>query len=87
MVMSWILNAISKDIADSIMYVNNACDMWTDLHERFHQSNGPRIFQLKQQIHALVQGSNDVSSYFTKLKTLWDELSDLRSFPACHYGG
>ncbi|KAL5543326.1 hypothetical protein UlMin_007110 [Ulmus minor] len=85
--MSWILNAISKDIADSIMYVNNACDMWTDLHERFHQSNGPRIFQLKQQIHALVQGSNDVSSYFTKLKTLWDELSDFRPFPACHCGG
>ncbi|KAL5560669.1 hypothetical protein UlMin_036880 [Ulmus minor] len=87
MVMSWILNAVSKDIADSIMYVNNACDMWTDLHERFHQSNGPRIFQLKQQIHALVQGSNDVSSYFTKLKTLWDELSDFRPFPACHCGG
>ncbi|KAL5578965.1 hypothetical protein UlMin_011407 [Ulmus minor] len=87
MVMSWILNAVSKDIADSIMYVNNACDMWTDLHERFHQSNGSRIFQLKQQIHALVQGSNDVSSYFTKLKTLWDELSDFRPFPACHCGG
>ncbi|KAL5568439.1 hypothetical protein UlMin_025014 [Ulmus minor] len=85
--MSWILNVVSKDIADSIMYVNNAYDMWTDLHERFHQSNGPRIFQLTQQIHALVQGSNDVSSYFTKLKTLWDELSDFRPFPACHCGG
>ncbi|KAL5553907.1 hypothetical protein UlMin_041308 [Ulmus minor] len=54
MVMSWILNAVSKDIADSIMYVNNACDMWTDLHERFHQSNGPRIFQLKHQIRAQI---------------------------------
>ncbi|KAL5578248.1 hypothetical protein UlMin_019947 [Ulmus minor] len=69
------------------MNVNNACDMWTNLHERFHQSNGPRIFQLKQQLHALVQGYNDVSSYFTKLKTLWDELSDFRPFPACHCGG
>ena len=36
MVMSWILNAVTKDIADSIMYISNACDMWNDLHERFH---------------------------------------------------
>ena len=52
--MSWILNAVCKDIADSIMYVDDAESMWIDLHDRFNQSNGPRIFQLfKQQIHAL----------------------------------
>ncbi|KAL5556595.1 hypothetical protein UlMin_038831 [Ulmus minor] len=48
MVMSWILHVVSKNIAGSIMYVDNACDMWNDLHDRFNQSNGPRIFELKQ---------------------------------------
>ncbi|KAL5563330.1 hypothetical protein UlMin_033077 [Ulmus minor] len=87
MVMSWILNAVSKDIADSIMYIHDARSMWIDLHDRFNQSNGPRIFQLKQQIHALTQGSNDVSAYFTKLKIFWDELRDFRPAPVCNCGG
>ena len=87
MVMSWILHVVSKDIVDSIMYVDNACDMWNDLHKRFHQSNGPRIFQLKQHIHVLTQGSNDVSSYFTRFKTLWDELRDFRPSHVCNCGG
>ena len=60
MVMSQILNSLSEEIADSVMYVDNAIEMWLDLHDRFSQGNGPRIFQLKQKIHALTQGSNGV---------------------------
>ncbi|KAL5575080.1 hypothetical protein UlMin_016779 [Ulmus minor] len=85
--MSWILNAVFKDIAYSIMYIHDAQSMWIDLHDRFNQSNGPRIFQLKQQIHALTQGSNGVSAYFTKLKIFWDELRDFRPTPVCNCGG
>lgn len=35
MVTSWLLNFISKDIADSVIYIDNAVDVWTDLNERF----------------------------------------------------
>ena len=87
MVMSWILHVVSKEIADSIMYIDNGVDVWNDLHDRFHQSNGPRIFQIKQQLNGLSQGSNDVSSYFTKLKTLWEELREFRPVSACSCGG
>jgi len=72
--MNLILNSVSKEIVDSVMYINFAVDMWNDLHDRFSQGNGPRIFQLKQQIHTLTQGSLDVSGYFTKLKIFWDKL-------------
>ncbi|KAL5580026.1 hypothetical protein UlMin_012468 [Ulmus minor] len=74
MIVSWILHDVSKEIAESIMYIDNYVDTWNDLHDRFHQSNGPRIFQIKQLLSGISQGSSDVSSYFTKLKTLWDEL-------------
>ncbi|KAI9197783.1 hypothetical protein LWI28_004490 [Acer negundo] len=70
MVMSWILNAVSKEIADSLMYIDTAVDVWIDLYDRFHQSNGPRVFQIKQQLNSLSQGSNDVTTYYTKLKIL-----------------
>lgn len=34
-----ILNTVNKDIAESLMYVDNANEMWSNLYERFHQSN------------------------------------------------
>jgi hypothetical protein len=46
LVISWILNSISKDIAKSVIYINTAEEMWLDLKDRFSQKNGPRIFQL-----------------------------------------
>ncbi|KAL5543884.1 hypothetical protein UlMin_007668 [Ulmus minor] len=61
MVMFWILHAISREIADSVMYIDNAEDMWNDLHDRFHQSNGPGAFQIKQLLNVFYQGSNEVS--------------------------
>ena len=38
MVTSYFLNAISKEIADSLLYLESAHAIWADLHERFHQS-------------------------------------------------
>ncbi|KAL5570946.1 hypothetical protein UlMin_020543 [Ulmus minor] len=86
MVILWILHYVSKDIAESIMYLDSAFDMWSDLYDRFHQGNNPRVFQIKQLLGNLVQGSNDVSGYFTRLKTLWEELKDFRPFPMCSCG-
>ncbi|KAL5559432.1 hypothetical protein UlMin_035643 [Ulmus minor] len=86
MVMSWILNSLSKEIAEIVMYIDNVVEMWLDLRDRFSQGNGPRIFQLKQQIQALTQGSNDVSNYFTKIKILWNELREFRPIPSCSCG-
>ncbi|KAA8547245.1 hypothetical protein F0562_003891 [Nyssa sinensis] len=55
------------------------CNNMVELKERFSQVNGPRMFQLEQDIHNLVQSTTSVTTYFTKLKTLWDELSSLQS--------
>jgi hypothetical protein len=86
MVLSWIINSVSKEIAASIIYIDNAEAMWKDLKERFSQGNGPRIFQLQKSIVAITQGSNSVSSYYTQLKSVWDELSNYRPIPQCSCG-
>ncbi|KAL5575800.1 hypothetical protein UlMin_017499 [Ulmus minor] len=70
MIMSWLLHFVSKEIVESIMYLDNGVDIWNDLFDRFHQGNSPRVFQIKQMLNNLTQGSNDVSSYFTRIKTL-----------------
>lgn len=60
--------------------------MWTDLCKRFHQANDPRVFQTKHKLNTLVQDANDVSTYFTKLKILQDELKEFRPMNVCIYG-
>ncbi|XP_024022817.1 uncharacterized protein LOC112092002 [Morus notabilis] len=86
-VTSWLLNSVTKEIADSLLYLESARDVWNDLYERFHQSNVPRIFQIKMLLLGLSQGSLDVHNYYTKLKILWDELKDYQPVPVCSCGG
>ena len=50
MVISWLLNVVSEDIADNLLYLDTAHVVWSDLYERFHQSNAPRIFQIKAAV-------------------------------------
>lgn len=53
MVTSWILNVVARDIADSLMYIQTCSEVWADLRDRFHQSNAPRIYQIKKLLSAL----------------------------------
>ncbi|XLR57766.1 hypothetical protein HN51_012115 [Arachis hypogaea] len=46
-IMTWLLNSISKDIAASVICVSSAALHWQDLEIFFSQSNAPRIFELK----------------------------------------
>ena len=55
MVTSWILNSVSKEIVDSLLYIETVSEIWQDLRDRFHQSNEPRIFQIKNHLIALNQ--------------------------------
>jgi hypothetical protein len=87
MILSWILNSVSKEIAASIIYIDTCHGIWIDLNERFLQKNGPRVFQLQKSISALSQDNSSVSSYFTQLKSLWDELNNYRPIPSCSCGG
>ena len=83
-VISWILNFVSKDICANVIFSDCAADIWIDLKDRFQQSNGPRIFEIRRALLNLHQDQNSVSLYFTKLKTLWEELTNYR--PVCTYG-
>ena len=83
-VISWILNSVSKEISASIIFSKSATEIWLNLKDRFQQSNGPQIFQLRRKLVHLTQDQNTASVYFTKLKALWEELSNYR--PTCSYG-
>ncbi|XP_016468557.1 uncharacterized protein LOC107791076 [Nicotiana tabacum] len=77
MVIFWVLNSLSKEIAESVLYSKTARDIWNELEERFGQSNGPQLYQLQKEITELAQANLDIAGYYTKLKRLWDELDSL----------
>lgn len=83
LVLSWIMNSVSKDIFGGIVYSTDASVVWTDLKEQFDKVNGSRIFALHRDIGHLTQGSNSISTYYCKLKQLCDEYSSLVVLPSC----
>ena len=50
MVVSWILNVLSKNIADSIIHAKSARQMWVELEECFGQINGAKLYHVKKKI-------------------------------------
>ncbi|KAH0678654.1 hypothetical protein KY284_019739 [Solanum tuberosum] len=83
MVIAWLLNSLSKDISESIIYSQTAVDLWSELEERYGQPDGSKLFQLQRELNNISQGSNDVATYYTKLKRIWDQLKVLNTFMTC----
>ncbi|KAK4736834.1 hypothetical protein R3W88_000531 [Solanum pinnatisectum] len=53
------------------------------LQERYGQIDGAKLFQLQRDLNNISQGTNDVASYFNKLKKLWDQMKVLNTFMTC----
>lgn len=83
MVTSWLLNYVSIDIRNSIVYMKYASDIWIDLQVRYSQSNFPKLFQLRSEISHLTQGTLSIASYFSKFRVVHDELNYMITRPRC----
>jgi hypothetical protein len=69
-----------------VIYAVTAKEIWDELRDRYSDSDGPRVFHLKQAICSLKQDQLPVSTYYTRLKALWDEYSNYRPIPNCTCG-
>lgn len=83
LVHSWILNSVSPQIAQTIIFHVHVIDVWEELKERFSKPDSIRVSMLRSAINNLKQGSKYVLDYFTKMKTLWEELNAQRLTPNC----
>ncbi|XP_019153543.1 PREDICTED: uncharacterized protein LOC109150021 [Ipomoea nil] len=83
MIKAWILKAIHPSIAQSVMYMETAKDVWNDMRKLFSQRDPHRISILQNEIYGLKQGNLSVNEYYTKSKSLWEEMNELRPLPIC----
>ncbi|KAG8646332.1 hypothetical protein MANES_10G147201v8 [Manihot esculenta] len=81
MVTIWIFSSLSKELIDAFIYAPSSQILWEEIKERFGQSNGPLLYQIKQEINSLTQANTSIMIYFTKIKRLWDELTYLKTLP------
>ncbi|KAJ3708504.1 hypothetical protein LUZ61_012209 [Rhynchospora tenuis] len=83
MLVSWLFNSIDPALQPSIAYAETVKELWDDLKERFAIGNATRIHQLKADIAAARQQGQSVVAYYTRLKGMWDELSNYLKVPMC----
>lgn len=86
MVICWMLNSMLPEIADAFMYIETSRALWSEIAERFSQTNGPLIYQLKKEISNLTQENNSIVTYFNKMNRLMDELQSIEPIPQCACG-
>ncbi|XP_014511640.1 uncharacterized protein LOC106770339 [Vigna radiata var. radiata] len=56
MVLSWIIKTLSPQIGESVIYVEDAKELWEELKERFSKGDYFKISDLLQEIHSIKQG-------------------------------
>ncbi|XP_075524501.1 uncharacterized protein LOC142556890 [Primulina tabacum] len=53
------------------------------MRERFDKVNGSQIFALHREIGCYTQGNSSISTYYSRLRQLWDEYASLVTLPIC----
>ncbi|RHN78291.1 putative retrotransposon gag domain-containing protein [Medicago truncatula] len=83
LIYSWLINSVSPQVAQTLVFHENAIDVWEELKERFAKVDRIHIASLHYSINNLKQGSKSVLEYFTEMKTLWEELNSHHPMPNC----
>lgn len=60
-----------------------AYSIWTELATRHAQSNLPKLFNMRSEISQLSQGFMSITAYYTRYKTLIDELESFTTRRKC----
>ncbi|XP_016207036.1 uncharacterized protein LOC107647479 [Arachis ipaensis] len=78
----WINLSLSPDISRSVMWNNLAYEIWSELRKRYYHGDRFKIAELKEELYAAKQGEFSITAYFTKLRSLWEELESFQPIPA-----
>ncbi|CAL1396571.1 unnamed protein product [Linum trigynum] len=86
-VKGWLKTSMNKEVRNSVRGAKTAREIWLDLEQRFETSSAGRAYGLRGLLGSLRQEKLSVSAFYTKLRTLWDELQTVSINPRCTCGG
>ncbi|KAK9724656.1 hypothetical protein RND81_05G090200 [Saponaria officinalis] len=86
MVMKWLLNSIEPRIRDTVQYVSSAKELWSELVERYDQTNSVEIYQLRMELTDISQENAPLIENYSKLMKNWESVDHLDPIPTCTCG-
>jgi len=86
MVISWLFNAVIKDIGQSILFSSTERDVWLQLERRFGEIDSTKLFRVQRDLCMISQNNMSVADYFTQIKKLWDDYNSMITIPHCRCG-
>ena len=86
MVISWLINLVTKDIGQSGLFSATARDVWLQLEKRFGEADGTRIFRILRDLYVVSQNNLSIADYFTHIKKMWDDYNSMVTIPHCGCG-
>ncbi|KAL9663805.1 hypothetical protein QQ045_019196 [Rhodiola kirilowii] len=85
-VLSWIINSVSDEIATSLVHYVSCVQAWNNLQNRFGGDNSMREYSIVKEITLLMQGELIVASYFNKLLQLCGDEDSYENDVLCTLG-
>ncbi|XP_074298580.1 uncharacterized protein LOC141629490 [Silene latifolia] len=86
MLRAWLRNVIDPKLHPSITFSQPIAEIWEELRDRYSAGNAHRVHQLKGELNECKQGRDLVVEYYTRLKTIWDELANYSKVKNCTCG-
>ncbi|GAV70419.1 UBN2_3 domain-containing protein, partial [Cephalotus follicularis] len=78
MVMSWLLNSMTNEMGENLMYYQTAKVIWDATRETYsNKDNMSAIFEIKGILIDLTQGEMTITDYFNALIRYWQQLDML----------
>ncbi|CAH9132740.1 unnamed protein product [Cuscuta epithymum] len=86
MAVGWIMTLVDQALRTNLVYTETVCELWNDLEQRFAAGDAMRTYELKELIRDCRQDGQTITTYFGRLKGLWDDYDDYWKFPQCTCG-
>lgn len=77
LLLSWILSSISESVLGQAVGCKTSSEAWHTIINNFASQTRARDMQLKTQLQNLKKGSQTMSEYLSKIKTITDSLANI----------
>ena len=83
-IIGWFLSSLEPNITKSVQWHKTAKEIWDELHERYGRSSNAQLYSLQEELSQLTHDPDmSIAEFYTKIKSLWDELDHLNPLPSC----
>ena len=86
MVISWLLNAVIKDIGQNILFSSTVRDVGLQLERRFGEIDGTKLFRVQRDLCMISQNNMSVANCFTQINKLWNDYNSMITIPHSRCG-